>query len=196
MNFTNIYCHFLFLLLPAFHPPLPTSCLGWHHQVCHFFLAFASFLSLGYILGGKKVIDLGAGFLHLATVQISLLMQLPKGPLSSSWWSCPTLHWWKVTLAVLTQPVLAFPQHLSLLATAMCQSSTRRWWGWETADTIFFNAVSQSDEELFGKCVLGCTSQWHSKVCQDLGTQALVPGHFSLKNKIMWKNPGYSIYSI
>lgn len=78
-----------------------------------------------------------------------------------------------------------FPTAPSLPATAVCRSSTYRWWCWEIADAIFFNAVSQTDEELFGKYVPGCASQRCSKTCWDVGSPALVAGNFSLKNKIM-----------
>lgn len=111
MNFTNIYCHFLFVLLLAFQLPLPTSCSGRPYQGSHFFLTFASFLSPCNMVRGKKSLSFGPGLLHLPTGQIFFPMQLPKWTLSSSWWSCPALHWWKVTLAALTQPTLAFPQH-------------------------------------------------------------------------------------
>lgn len=122
-------CEFYKLLVPFPVPsssclsPSPCWCLCCHHQGHHFFLAFAYFLSLCNTVKERKVIVLGAGFLHLATEQIYLLMWSPEWTLSLSWWSCPALHWWKVTLTALTQHVLTFPQYGSLLAMAVCPSS-------------------------------------------------------------------------
>lgn len=126
VNFTNIYWHFLFLPLQPF-PHLSLTVA----QVDTISVAISSLplplFLLCLILWGKKktqittqvLIVLGPGFFHLATGQIFLLVSLPEWTLSSAWWSCSALHWRKVALAALAQPILAFPQHLSLLAVAV-----------------------------------------------------------------------------